>query len=127
MSFLNIFRKSENSCDEIVDTTLPPKPSDNGVNNIQEIVDITLLPKSSDKGVNNAQEIIEFEPASIPNIELYVVSWKSRYDVYSHSIKRVAKAFIREEDADKFIKDLKKAADFLQLTEDLEIRKEKQS
>ena len=107
MSLLKFFRKSENICDEIVDTTFPPQPSDNGV--------------------NNAQEIIEFESENTPNIELYVVSWKSRYDIYSHSTKRVAKAFIREEDADIFIKDLEKAAAFLQFTEDLEIRKEKQS
>lgn len=127
MSLLNIFRKAEQSGDKIVDTTFQPKPSDNGVNNVQEIIDTTFHPKPIDNGVNNVQQIVEFEPANIPNIELYVVSWKSRYDIYSHSIKRVAKAFIREEDADKFIQDLKKAADFLQCTEDLEIRKEKQS
>lgn len=106
MSLLSIFRKAEHRDDEIVDTTFLPNPSD--------------------KGVNNAQEISEVEPENNRNIELYVVSWKSRYDSFSQDTKRVAKAFISEEEADNFIKDLKKAAAFLQYTENLEIRKEKQ-
>jgi len=55
--------------------------------------------------------------------QVWMVSWNARYGEYSHSIKRVAKAFLNEDDADMFIESLKKAATLLQYTEGLSIQK----
>lgn len=101
--------KSERSVDETLNTAFP-----------------THYPG---EGVNNTQEIVEPEPENskdkeTDNVQIYMISWKSRFGTFNQDTKRVAKAFIRESEADEFVKKIKEAAAFLQYTEDLEIKKE---
>ena len=98
--------------------------------NPNELKDIVLPgQKPYWEGVNVAQEIVEPEPENskdkeTDNVQIYMISWKSRFGSFNQDTKRVAKAFIRESEADEFVKKLKEAAAFLQYTEDLKIRKE---
>ena len=70
------------------------------------------------------EKIIEsVNTKEVETAQVWLVSWNSRYGGYSHNIKRVAKGFLNENDADMFIESLKKAATLLQYTEGLSIQK----
>jgi hypothetical protein len=58
--------------------------------------------------------------------EVWMVSWYARYGEYSGDYKKVAKAFLNEDDADAFAESLEEAAKLLQYTEDICIKVEKQ-
>lgn len=62
----------------------------------------------------------------VDGAEVWIVSWDARYGSYMDDLKRVAKAFLRHEDAVEFADSLKAAKDLLQYTEDIKIRIEKQ-
>ena len=63
---------------------------------------------------------------SVEGAEVWIVSWKARYDEFSYDIKRVAKAFLNYEDAVIFKNSLIKAKELLQYTENIDIKIEKQ-
>lgn len=58
--------------------------------------------------------------------QLWVVSWDARIGEYHSDRKRVAKAFLLEEDANQFADSLKKAQALLQNTNNINITIEKQ-
>lgn len=62
----------------------------------------------------------------VEGTHVWVVSWDSRTGDYSSDIKRVAKAFLLEEDANQFAESLEKAQNLLQNTNRLRIKIEKQ-
>lgn len=62
----------------------------------------------------------------VEGAHVWVVSWDSRTGDYSSDIKRVAKAFLLEEDANQFAKSLEQAQNLLQNTNKLRIKIEKQ-
>ena len=62
----------------------------------------------------------------VEGAHVWVVSWDSRTGDYSSDIKRVAKAFLLEEDANQFAKSLEQAQNLLQNTNRLRIKIEKQ-
>lgn len=66
------------------------------------------------------------EPPCAP-VTVYMVSWNARNGMYSSSIKRVAKAFINEDDAKAYKNLLLKAKAILQDTDDIDIKIEAQS
>ena len=70
--------------------------------------------------------IVSQETKDADGAELWVVSWNARYGLYHTDQKRVAKAFLNEDDADTFIESLKNAMSVLQYTENINIVKEKQ-
>lgn len=72
---------------------------------------------------NKVKEIIE----EVDGAHVWVVSWDSRTGDYSRDIKRVAKAFLLEEDANQFADALQMAHELLQNTNNLHIEIEKQS
>lgn len=59
--------------------------------------------------------------------KVYMVSWNARTGDYSHSIKRVAKVFLRENEAEEHKKLLLRAKQVLQDTDDIDIQIEIQS
>lgn len=69
------------------------------------------------------KEIVE----EVDGAYVWVVSWDSRTGDYSHDIKRVAKAFLLEDDAKQFADTLQMAHELLQNTNNLHIEIEKQS
>lgn len=71
---------------------------------------------------NKVKEIIE----EVDGAHVWVVSWDSRTGDYSCDIKRVAKAFLLEEDANQFADALQMAHELLQNTNNLHIEIEKQ-
>ena len=71
---------------------------------------------------NKVKEIIE----EVDGAHVWVVSWDSRTGDYSRDIKRVAKAFLLEEDANQFADALQMAHELLQNTNNLHIEIEKQ-
>lgn len=62
----------------------------------------------------------------VEGAHLWIVSWDSRTGDYSSDIKRVAKAFLLEEDANQFAKSLEQAQNLLQNTNRLRVEIEKQ-
>lgn len=71
---------------------------------------------------NKVKEIIE----EVDGAHVWVVSWDSRTGDYSRDIKRVAKAFLLEEDANQFADALQMAHELLQNSNNLHIEIEKQ-
>ena len=71
---------------------------------------------------SKVKEIVE----EVDGAYVWVVSWDSRTGDYSRNIKRVAKAFLLEEDANHFADALQMAHELLQNTNDLHIEIEKQ-
>jgi len=67
------------------------------------------------------------ETIEVEGAEVYMVSWLSRYGHYNGDVTRVAKAFLKQDDANNFVASLKEAAKLLQYTEYLDIRIEKQN
>lgn len=70
--------------------------------------------------------VIKQETETVEGAEVWMVSWNARYGSYVSDVKRVAKAFFNENDADTFIESLHKAAKLLQYDENLRIKKERQ-
>ena len=62
----------------------------------------------------------------VDGAHVWVVSWNARTGDYSSDIKRVAKAFLLEDDAKQFAETLKLAQELLQNTNSLYIKIEKQ-
>ena len=54
------------------------------------------------------------------------MSWNARWGDYSTDVKRVAKAFLNEDDANQFAESLEMAQELLQNTNNLRIKVEKQ-
>lgn len=80
------------------------------------------------KKINNlirphkVKEIIE----EVDGAHVWVVSWNARWGDYSTDVKRVAKAFLNEDDANQFAESLEMAQELLQNTNKLYINIEKQ-
>ena len=71
---------------------------------------------------NKVKEIVE----EVNGVHVWVVSWNRRTGDYASDIRRAAKAFINEEDANQFAESLQMAQDLLQNTNKLCIKIEKQ-
>lgn len=71
---------------------------------------------------SKVKEVVE----EVDGAHVWVVSWDSRTGDYSRDIKRVAKAFLLEEDANQFAESLEMAQELLQNTNSLRIKVEKQ-
>ena len=71
--------------------------------------------------------LFEFrETKKVECAKVWVVSWLARWGEFSGEHKRVAKAFINEDDAKIFAKSLKDAKNLLQYTESINIKVEEQ-
>ena len=68
------------------------------------------------------KEIVE----EVDGAHVWVVSWDARWGDYSTETKRVAKAFLNEDDANQFAESLEMAQELLQNTNSLRIKIEKQ-
>lgn len=68
------------------------------------------------------KEIVE----QVPGAHVWVVSWEARWGDFSSDKKRVAKAFLNEDDANQFAESLEMAQELLQNTNSLRIKIEKQ-
>jgi hypothetical protein len=71
---------------------------------------------------HKVKEIIE----EVDGAHVWVVSWNARWGDYSTDVKRVAKAFLNEDDANQFAESLEMAQELLQNTNNLHIKVEKQ-
>lgn len=71
---------------------------------------------------HKVKEIVE----EVDGANVWVVSWDARYGDYSGDTKRVAKAFLNEDDANQFKESLEMAQKLLQNTNNLRIEIEKQ-
>lgn len=71
---------------------------------------------------HRVKEIVE----QVDGAHVWVVSWNARYGDYSQDTKRVAKAFLNEDDAQQFAESLRMAHELLQNTNSLCIEIEKQ-
>lgn len=71
---------------------------------------------------HRVKEIVE----QVDGAHVWVVSWTARTGDYSSDVKRVAKAFLNEDDANQFAKSLEMAHELLQNTNNLRIKVEKQ-
>lgn len=71
---------------------------------------------------SKVKEIVE----QVEGAHVWVVSWNARYGEYSGDTKRVAKAFLDENDANQFAESLELAQKLLQNTNSLRIKIEKQ-
>ena len=71
---------------------------------------------------HKVKEIIE----EVDGAHVWVVSWNARWGDYSTDVKRVAKAFLNEDDANQFAESLEMAHKLLQNTNSLRIKIEKQ-
>lgn len=71
---------------------------------------------------HRVKEIVE----QVEGAHVWVVSWDARWGDYSTDTKRVAKAFLNEDDANQFAESLKLAQKLLQNTNGLRINIEKQ-
>ena len=79
---------------------------------------------------NGEKEFLTLEQqlnAPAEPVKVYMVSWNARTGEYSKDIKRVAKAFLREDDAEEYKKLLLRAKQLLQDTDDIDIQIETQS
>lgn len=68
------------------------------------------------------KEIVE----QVDGAHVWVVSWTARTGDYCSDVKRVAKAFLNEDDANQFAESLEMAHELLQNTNNLRIKVEKQ-
>ena len=71
---------------------------------------------------HKVREIVE----EVPGAHVWMVSWEARYGDYVQDTKRVAKAFLNEDDANQFAESLRMAHKLLQNTNSLRIKVEKQ-
>lgn len=71
---------------------------------------------------HKVKEIVE----QVDGAHVWVVSWDARWGDYSTETKRVAKAFLNEDDANQFAESLEMAQELLQNTNSLHIKIEKQ-
>lgn len=71
---------------------------------------------------HKVKEIVE----QVDGAHVWVVSWSARYGEYYGETKRVAKAFLNEDDANQFAESLEIAHELLQNTNSLNIIIEKQ-
>ena len=71
---------------------------------------------------HKVKEIVE----QVPGAHVWVVSWEARWGDYYGETKRVAKAFLNEDDANQFAESLEIANELLQNTNNLRIKVEKQ-
>lgn len=71
---------------------------------------------------HKVKEIVE----QVDGAHVWVVSWNARYGEYYGERKRVAKAFLNEDDANQFAESLEMAHELLQNTNSLNINIEKQ-
>lgn len=71
---------------------------------------------------HKVKEIVE----QVDGAHVWVVSWNARYGEYYGETKRVAKAFLNEDDANQFAESLEMAHELLQNTNSLNIIIEKQ-
>jgi hypothetical protein len=61
------------------------------------------------------------EVKEINDVEIWIVSWISRYGDYHFDVQRCAKAFLTEEDAKNFKNLLEESQQILQNTNDINI------
>lgn len=80
---------------------------------------MSFLPKLN--ALFSVEKVKEVDGANI-----WLISWDARTGDYSGDIKRVAKAFLHEEDANQFAESLQQAQDLLQNANNLRIKIEKQ-
>lgn len=71
---------------------------------------------------HKVKEIVE----EVDGAHVWVVSWDARWGDYRTETKRVAKAFLNEDDANQFAESLELAQELLQNTNSLHIKIEKQ-
>lgn len=71
---------------------------------------------------HKVKEIVE----QVPGAHVWVVTWDARWGDYYGETKRVAKAFLNEDDANQFAESLGMAHELLQNTNLLRIKVEKQ-
>ena len=71
---------------------------------------------------SKVKEIVE----QVPGAHVWVVSWNARSGDYSSDVKRVAKAFLNEDDANQFAESLEMSQQLLQNTNSIHIKVEKQ-
>ena len=71
---------------------------------------------------HKVKEIVE----EVDGVHVWIVSWEARYGDYAQDKKRVAKAFLNEDDANQFAESLEMANELLQNTNNLRIKVEKQ-
>ena len=71
---------------------------------------------------HKVKEIVE----EVDGAHVWIVSWEARFGDYSQDKKRVAKAFLNEDDANQFAESLEMANELLQNTNSLRIKVEKQ-
>lgn len=70
--------------------------------------------------------IRDYQVETVDGAEVWMVSWDARFDEFSHNKKRVAKAFLNENDAEAFKLSLEEAQKLLQYTENIHISVDKQ-
>ena len=73
------------------------------------------------------QVVRKCEVEEVDGAEIWMVSWDARFGEYRSDVKRTAKAFFSEKDANDFKDSLYKAKALLQNTENLHITVERQS
>ena len=71
---------------------------------------------------HKVKEIVE----QVPGAHVWIVTWDARWGEYYGETKRVAKAFLNEDDANQFAESLEMAHKLLQNTNSLRIKIEKQ-
>ena len=71
---------------------------------------------------HKVKEIVE----QVDGAHVWIVSWEARFGDYLGDTKRVAKAFLNEDDAKQFAESLEMAHELLQNTNSLRIKIEKQ-
>ena len=71
---------------------------------------------------HKVKEIVE----QVPGAHVWIVTWDARWGDYYGETKRVAKAFLNEDDANQFAVSLEMAHGLLQNTNSLRIKIEKQ-
>ena len=71
---------------------------------------------------HKVKEIVE----QVDGAHVWIVSWDARWGDYYGETKRVAKAFLNEDDANQFAESLEMAQELLQNTNSLRIKIEKQ-
>lgn len=71
---------------------------------------------------HKVKEIVE----EVDGADVWVVSWDARFGDFNSDRKRVAKAFLNEDDANQFKESLEMAQKLLQNTNNLRIEIEKQ-
>lgn len=66
-------------------------------------------------------KIAQIETKEVDGAEVWMVYWTSRYGDYSGDVRRCAKAFLTEDDAEDFKKSLEEAQNILQNTNNINI------